>query len=435
MKTTPVTDCTPRGVSRRTVLAGAAAAVALPTVIPASALGAGGAVAPSERIGVGFIGVGGRGTGHVGSFRGAKDAQVIAVCDPQKAKIARAQARAGAKPASCAGYQDFRELLARDDIDAVVISSPENWHALQSIHAVRAGKDVYCEKALSLTVAEGRALCKAVRRYGRVFQIGTQQRSDARFRMACELARNGYLGKVHTIKVGVPGGRALKAAPAKPAPPEIDYNMWLGPAPWTPYDDIKCNFNWYFMSDYCAGWIQSWGVHHVDIALWGMPQLGKGKVTVEGTATFPDDGPADTSITWQTKLTAADGTALSFCNNSQPGHPQGVRFDGDKGSVHVRRGGIKAEPAALLRTTMKTGDERLYVSRSHRDNFLECIRTRRDPAAPVEAGHSATTATLIADIATRLRRKLTFDWATEKFVNDEAADMMLSRAMRTPWRL
>jgi len=300
---------------------------------------------------------------------------------------------------------------------------------------VRAGKDVYCEKALSLTVAEGRALCRAVRRYGRVLQVGTQQRSDRRFRMACELALNGYLGKVHTIKVGVPGGRKLPLVPPKDPPPDIDYDIWLGPAPWTPYNDLKCSFNWYFISDYCAGWIQSWGVHHVDIALWGAPQLRKGRVTVEGDAVFPEDGLADTSITWRTKIAADDGTVLSFCSNNEPGHPQGVRFIGDKGWVLVRRGHIQAGPASLLKTALKPADKRLYVSRHHQGNFLECIRTRRDPAAAVETGHLATTATLTADIATRLRKKLTFDWDTERFVKDDAANLMLTRSMRSPWRL
>jgi len=427
----------PQGVTRRSLLAGAAAAVALPSVIPASALGKDGAKAPSERIAMGFIGVGGRGSGHVGSFSGMKDTQVLAVCDPQKAKITANKARVDKRYGNtdCAAYQDFRKVLAREDIDAVVIASPENWHALHSSLAVRAGKDVYCEKALSLTVAEGRALCKAVRRYGRILQVGTQQRSDARFRQACELALNGYLGKLKTVYVGVPGGRSLPVAPAKPAPANIDYDLWLGPAPWTPYNDLKCSFNWYFISDYCAGWIQSWGVHHCDIALWGAPRFCTGRVTVEGTATFPTEGIADTSITWNTKITAADGTVFSFCNNTQPGHPQGVKFEGDKGWVHVRRGGIKASDTELLRTVMKADDKRLYVSSNHARNFLECIRTRREPAAPVEAGHRATTISLVADIATRLRRKVTFDWKTETFIKDAAADRMLSRSFRAPWRM
>jgi predicted dehydrogenase len=422
-------------ISRRSFLAGSAAAIALPTVIPGSVLGKDGGTAASDRIGTGHIGVGGRGSGHLGGFIGRKDAQVVAVCDPYKSKCEKAKARVDKAYKGCGAYQDFRELLARKDVDAVVIASPENWHALHSIHAVKSGKDVYCEKAISLTVAEGRAMCKAVRRYGKILQVGTQQRSDARFRLACQLARNGYLGKVHTVKVGVPGGRQLKTMPAKDAPPDIDYKMWLGPAKWTPYTDGKCTFNWYFMQDYCAGWIQSWGVHHCDIALWGLPQLGKGIIKASGTAKFPTDGPANTSITWNTKLTAADGTVMTFCSNNEAGHPQGVRFEGDKGWVHVRRGSIKASSPSLLQTVFKTSDEKLYVSANHHNNFFDCIRTRRDPAAPIEAGHRATAISLVADIATRLRREVTFDWDKEKFVKEAAGDKMLTRSMTAPWRI
>ena len=422
-------------ISRRSFLAGSAAAIALPTVIPGSALGKDGATPASDRIGMGHIGVGGRGSGHLGGFIGRKDAQVIAVCDPYKSKCANAKARVDKKYKGCATYQDFRKLLAHKDIDAVIIASPENWHALHSIHAVRSGKDVYCEKAISLTIAEGRAMCKAVRRYNRILQVGTQQRSDSRFRLACQLVRNGYLGKVHTVKVGVPGGRQLKTMPAKDAPPDIDYKMWLGPAPWSPYTDQKCTFNWYFMQDYCAGWIQSWGVHHCDIALWGLPQLGKGLIKASGTATFPTEGPANTSITWNTKITAADGTVMTFCSNREKGHPQGVRFEGDKGWIHVRRGAIKAEPASLLQTAFKASDEKLYVSTNHHNNFMDGIRTRKDPAAPIEAGHRATAISLVADTATRLKREVTFDWDKEKYVKDPAADNMLVRSMTAPWRI
>ena len=422
-------------ISRRSFLAGSAAAIVLPTIVPGSALGKDGKTPASDRIGTGHIGVGGRGSGHVGGFLGRSDAQVLAVADPYKSKGASNVARINKKYKGAKAYQDFRELLARDDIDAVVIASPENWHALHSIHAVKAGKDVYCEKAISLTVAEGRAMCKAVRRYGRILQVGTQQRSDARFRLACQLVRNGYLGKVHTVKVGVPGGRQLKTMPAKDAPPDIDYKMWLGPAPWSPYTDQKCSFNWYFMQDYCAGWIQSWGVHHCDIALWGLPQLSKGLIKAAGTAKFPTEGPANTSITWNTKITAADGTVMSFCSNGEPGHPQGVRFEGDKGWIHVRRGSIKAEPASLLQTAFNTSDEKLYVSTNHHNNFFDGIRTRKDPAAPIEAGHRATAISLVADIATRLRREVTFDWDKEKFIKDPAADKMLVRSMTAPWRI
>ena len=429
-------------VSRRKFLAGAAAALAAPYVVPASVFGAGGRAPPSKRIAIGSIGVGGRGSGHVNTMLHRGDAQILAVCDPFEKKRQGARKRAESRYADlaakgeykgCLATSDFRELLARPDIDAVIIASPENWHPLHAAMAAAAGKDIYCEKALSLTVAEGRALCEAVRRHGRVFQIGTQQRSSRNFRFACELARNGYLGRVHTVEVGVPGGRALPTAKPKPVPPGLDYDMWLGPAKYTPYNDLKCSFNWYFIYDYCAGWIQSWGVHHVDIALWGAPSLGEKPLEIEGTAVFPKEGLANTSITWQVKARTPDGLTLSFSDNKH--HKQGCRFIGTEGWVHVSRGGIQAEPASLLKATIKPGEEHLVVSGSHHGNWLECIETRRDPVATVETGHAATTLTIVSDIATRLGRKVTWNWQAERFENDDAANRMLSRPMRPPWTM
>ena len=428
------------GVPRRQFLARAIAAFAAPQVVHAAVLGRDGATAPSERIGLGFIGVGSRGTDHLGTFLGHSEVQVLAVCDPYRSKCENAAkivddhyAGKGGKGGGCGAYQDFRELLARDDIDAVVIASPENWHGLHGIMAAKAGKDVYGEKALTLTVAEGRALVQSVRRNGRVFQVGTQQRSARDFRFACELARNGYLGKLHTIKVGVPGGRALPEAPPTPPPRDLDYEMWLGPAPYTPHNDLKGTFNWYFISDYCAGWIQSWGVHHIDIAQWGAPSLTVGQLKVKGGATFPAAGLADTSVTWRVEFRTADSLLLIFSDEGQQEH--GCRFEGDKGWVLVNRSGIWAEPASLLTTTIKPGEEHLYESNDHHANFIECIRTRRELAAPVEAGHVSTTLTLIADIATRLGGELTWDWATERFLNNEEANRRLTRTMRAPWRI
>lgn len=324
-------------------------------------------------------------------------------------------------------------MIARKDIDAVFIASPEYWHGLHGSMSAKAGKDIYAEKALTLTQAEGQALIKKVRRYGRVFQVGLQQRSTRNFRFACELARNGYLGKLHTVKVGVPDGRSLPHAIAKPAPPGLDYEMWLGPAPFTPYNDLKCSFNWYFIYDYCVGWIQSWGVHHIDTAQWGVPSFSTGQIEVEGTAVFPTEGLADTSITWDVNIYSKDGVLLNFQDNKK--NEQGCRFEGDEGWVHVKRSGIKAEPASLLKTNIKPDEIHLYESSNHHENFLECVRTRQETAAPVEAGHKATTITIIADIATRLRRRLTWDWKTESFLNDAEANNMLSRPMRSPWHM
>jgi len=209
--------------------------------------------------------------------------------------------------------------------------------------------------------------------------------------------------------------------------------MWLGPAPWTPYNKLKCSYNWYFILDYCIGWIGSWGVHHVDIAQWGCPSLRTKPLEIEGTATFPTDGIANTSIGWHIHYRTPDGVHFSFTHNKV--HPQGCRFVGDKGWVHVNRGGIRSDPPSLLKLRLKPDDEHLYVSSGHHSNFIECIHSRRDPVAAVEQGHSATVLTIIGDIASRLRRKLTWDWQTHTFVDDPDANRMLSRPMRSPWTL
>lgn len=443
-KPVTTTHAEPEGrLSRRTFLA-AAGAMAAPLILPARALGLGGATAPSNRINIAIIGNGSRGGNHLSTLLQSAQAQVVAVCDVQKKRAEAAQEQANKQYASltaagqykgCAAYQDFREVLARPDLDAVVIAAPENWHALISIAAMKAGKDLYCEKALSLTVAEGQAVCRRVAETGRIFQAGTQQRSDRNFRFACELARNGYLGNVRQAYVGVPGGNALPLLPRVEVPADIDYDLWLGPAPWIPYRDGICSYNWYFNTDYCAGWIQSWGVHHMDIALWGLPALHASTLEVEGTAVFPTEGDGDVSYDWKTTLLTPGGITLEFASDKMATYNHGVRFVGDKGWVHVVRGGIQAEPQSLLSVVLKPEEEHLFVSTDHMANFLGAVRGRSTVAAPVDACHRATVATLAADAATRLGRKVVWDWKSERFVNDDAANRMLSRAMRAPWRV
>ena len=429
-------------VTRRRFLGATATAIAAPAIVPSSVFGAD---APSNRITVGSIGVGSRGSGHANTALRTAGVQLVAACDAYRSKAERIKQIAEKHYAAekskgtykgCDAYQDFRELLARDDIDAVFIASPENWHSVHMASAAKAGKDVYGEKSLTHTIPEGRALVDTVRRYGTVFQAGTQQRSDGKFRLACELARNGYLGKVSEVHVGVPGGNGRAKAgvwPVKPVPDDIDYDLWLGPAQWKPYRDGLCSFQWYFVADYCVGWIASWGVHHMDIALWGMPELRRGQVEVEGTAKF-FNGTADVSHTWDTTITTGSGLRLHFVDNTKS-HGQGCRFIGDKGWVHVRRGGISASDPELLRVKMKPNEVHLQESRGHHQDFFDRIRDRRDPVAPVEACHRATALTVVADIATRLGRKVVWDWEKELFVNDEIANRMLGRALRVPWRV
>ena len=428
-------------VSRRQFLKGAAAAVAVPYLVSASALG-GDAPAPSERIALGVIGTGGQGRGVMGGFLGLAACQVVAVCDVNKARRLEAKkqvenhyaARKDADYKGCADYNDFRELLARKDVDAVLIATPDHWHAIPAIEAAKAGKDMYVEKPMTLTVREGRALCDAVQRYGRVFQLGTQQRSDRNFRHAAELALNGRLGKITQVVVAAPpsgGGPPLKE---EPVPEGFDYDFWLGQALLAPYMDVVCQkVGWSHMSPYTVGFISGWGVHHVDSAHWGMGIERTGPVELEGTGEFPKEGIFDAAVKWDLNLVYPNGMKMHFVSDNVL--PHGVRFEGDKGWVHVVRGKIEAEPASLLAEKFGPGDTRLPESHHHQGNLLDCIKSRKETVCPAEIGHRSTSVCLISDIAIRLKRKMKWDPDKEEFPGDAEANRMLSRAMRPPWRL
>jgi predicted dehydrogenase len=282
----------------------------------------------------------------------------------------------------------------------------------------------------------------AVRQYGCVFQTGTQQRSDPKFRHACELARNGYLGKVHTIHVGAPGGRSYPVEPPCDPPAGFDYDMWTGPAPLIPFDKQRCEWlAMYMISHYCAGFITNWGVHHLDIAGWGCPEVFREPFEIEGTGVLPAEGMTDTWISWQMWLTWNSGLKMHYTNSGNPVE-QGCKFEGDEGWVHVNRAGIKAEPASLLDVKLKGSDTPLHTSPPHADPYtahtadlFRSIRTRQDPVSPVEEGHAASTLGNVADIALRLGRKLRWDPQADRFVNDAEADSMLARAARSPWSI
>jgi len=432
-------------ITRRDLLKHAAAVttgtVVSPYFVRSSALGRAGGVAPSERITMGCIGVGGKGRGNTKAFLNTSAAQMVAVCDVAGSRRRQAKniidKHYGDK--GCAVYGDFRDLLAREDIDAVMIATQDHWHALIAVAAARAGKDIYCEKPLGVAVTEGRAIQDAVKRYGRVFQTGTQQRSDRKFRHACELARNGYVGRIHTIKVAAPGPRYKRTYPkptgAEPVPEGFDYEMYVGPAPMKPYNGGRWAWpDWYLIWDYCAGFIVNWGVHHLDIANWGCPEVGDEGAEITCTGSYRSDGLTDNINDWQAEFKYASGFRMTHTNTGNP-NKQGCRFEGDKGWVHVNRSGIWAEPSALLEVKIKPDEVSLGDSTSHHDNFLDCVRSRRDPIAPVEAGHKASYLGLLPEIACRLKRRLTWNPAVEKFVDDRQANQMLTRPMRSPWDL
>ena len=433
-------EVTRRSLLKRTVTL-TTGAIALPYIVPSSVLGRAGAVAPSERITMGCIGAGGQGTGNTKAFLNNSSARMVAVCDAARSRREKVKdlvdKHYGDK--GCAAYNDFRDLLAREDIDAVVIATQDHWHALIAVAAARAGKDMYCEKPLGVAVTECRAIRDAVRRYGRVLQTGTQQRSDRKFRFACELARNGYVGKLHTVKVAAPGPR-YKRKYSKPTGPEpipegFDYEMYVGPAPLKHYNGGRWAWpDWYLIWDYCAGFIVNWGVHHLDIANWGCPAVGDERVDITCTGSYRNDGFTDNINDWQAEFKYASGLRMTHTNTDNP-NKQGCQFEGDEGWVHVNRQGIWAEPESLLKVKLKPSDTSLGASTSHHANFLDCVRSRRDPISPVEAGYTASNLGLLPEIACRLKRKLTWDPATEQFIDDREANQMLTRPMRSPWHL
>jgi predicted dehydrogenase len=432
-------------INRRCFLKKAAgisiAAMGFPYVVASSALGKAGSVAPSNRIVMGCIGVGGQGTGNMRGFLGKSEAQVVAVCDVIESRRQNAKGIVDRRygDEGCATYSDFRDVLSREDIDAVVIVTQDHWHAVIAVAAARAGKDMYCEKPLGVSVVEGQAIARSIRRYGRVFQTGTQQRSDSKFRFACELARNGYVGKIHTVKVAAPGPEYKrtyqKPTTEEPIPAGLDYDMYIGPAPMKPYNGGRLAWpDWYLIWDYCAGFSVNWGVHHLDIANWGCPTLTSEPFELKCKAGYRDDGLTDNINDWQAEFDYVSGLRMSFSDTGNP-NKQGCQFEGDKGWVHVNRGGIWAEPASLLQVKIKPDEVHLHESANHHADFLNSVRTRSDPVSPVEAGHKASYLGLITDIAGRAKRKLKWDPVKEKFIGDEEANRMLSRPMRSPWHL
>jgi predicted dehydrogenase len=345
----------------------------------------------------------------------------------------------------CAAYKDFGELMARDDIDVVLAATPDHWHVLIALAAVRAGKDVYLEKPMGLSLAQDQALRAAVHRHGRVFQFGTQQRSERNFRFACELALNGRLGKLHTINVWSPGsGQGGDPTPV-PVPEWLDYPMWLGPAPYTPYTKDRCsNKLWWFISDYALGFIAGWGIHPLDIALWGGGEKVACPLEIEGKGVWPTEGVCDTAMNWKVVCKYDSGVTMNFTGDPYPDEwkqrygrttSHGTAFEGTDGWVHVDRSGLNAHPKELLETEFGPNDIHLYKSNNHVRNLLDCVKSRAETICPIDVAVQADIICQISDIAIRLEQKLRWDPKAERFVNNDTANRRLTRSMRAPWTL
>ena len=442
-------------------LGAAAVASGFPAIVPSTVFGAG---APSNRINIGAIGAGRISRGHdLPGLWKHPEARIMAVCDLDSNRVQDAitlingqYARTTGKPyEGVTGYSHYRELLANKDVDAVVISTPDHWHALIAIDAVRAGKDVYLQKPASLTIAEGRALSNAVHRSGRIFQIGSQQRSWTQFRYAVELVRNGRIGRLKTVYVGLPGDPSGNDEPEMPVPGNLNYDMWLGSTPAVFYTENRVHPQkgygrpgWLRCEQFGAGMITGWGAHHIDTAHWGMDTEYTGPIEIWGKAEFPTKGLWDVHGPFKTEALYANGVHMIVSGE----FPNGIKFEGTEGWVFVSRGNeavTASDPVAALQDAQALaasdpkiiksviGKDEFHVpeSNDHHGNWLQAIKSRQQPIAPVEAAHRACSACLLHHMAMKLKRRLYWDPDKERFKDDEQADALLARPQRAPYGL
>ncbi len=456
--------------SRRRFLAGAGMTLAMPMIIGSGCAGLRkGCVArrppPSQRLHVGFIGYGTMAHDNIGNFLNHAQVQVVSVCDCNRESGLygyRAERQGGREPGrrrvnefyakqlnrpdynGCRVYTDFREMLDHDDLDAVVISTPDHWHAIQAVWAARKGKHIYGQKPMSLCIAEGRAMADAVRRAGITFQVGSQQRSDNYFRMACEFIRNGRIGKLDRIEVGLPGGHSLfgktgadaSLDPLPQPPAHVDFDMWLGPARLRPFiPALHHPLSWRGNLDYSGGMITDWGAHHLDIVQWALGKDDSGPVAIEN---LKSDIPApdavfNTAPNYSFEAVYAEGTRV-FVSNS---FPNGVRFVGEGGKeIFVTRGKLVTKPESLVREKLADSEIHLYKSGQHERNFIECVYSGEPTITPCEIGHRSITIAHLANIGLRLgRTQVKWDPRAERFVNDPAADALMRAPMRGAWTL
>jgi len=449
-----------QSMNRRGFLKGAAtagaAAVAFPMVIPGASLGKDGAVAPSNRIVMGSIGVGSMGSGDQRAFLGKQGVQFVGVCDVDKRHRDAAKGRVDQKNGNtdCAAYVDFRELIGRGDLDAVHCALPDQWHAMPVIAAARAGLDIFGQKPFARSIREGRAMVNAIKRYGCIWETGSQQRSDHKFRYACEIVRNGVIGRVDYAEVGLPKGRPTShMAVSKTPPPEIDWNRWLGPAPWREYCDFGRrggpHWDWRWILDFSGGQLTDWAGHHIDICQWGLGLERSGPVECEGRGWYPEDGGLyDTPYDYLFTNTYANGVRITVGNDNHPvpNGPHGLGKDhkirrgatwfGENGRwVGVNRRGLYASHPDILRSQFGANDIHLYPSGNHHQCFINCVRSRKETIAPPEIGHRSISAALVGEIAMLTGRKIRFDPVNEEILDDPAAAALLGKSYREPWTL
>ncbi len=413
---------------------------AFPYLVPSKVLGRNSIISPSDKIRVGCIGLGWQGPGNMDNFLSEQDALIVAVCDIDKNHLAENKKTVDTYygNSDCKPYHDYKELLARKDIDAVSIALPDHWHAIAAVDAARAGKDIYGEKPLSHNLHEGRAICDSVKRYGRIWQTGSWQRSQSNFRFGSELVRNGRIGKVHTVEVGLPSGQSNfdgLSDQFMEVPPELDYETWLGPAPLAPYAPARVHKSWRWNLDYGGGQLMDWIGHHGDIAHWGLGLDNTGPVEISGVGEYTRTNVWNSATKYKVHTKYADGLKMVIAG----GYDEiwgGTKWIGDEGWIWVSRGGqIKSSNKLLLTDTIKPHEIHLFKSPGHIRNFLDCIRSREETLTPCETAHRSATPGHLGQIAMLLNRTIKFDPTTEQIIGDPVASRLLGRPMRSPYHL
>uniref|UniRef100_UPI0013EACA03 Gfo/Idh/MocA family protein n=1 Tax=Aquisphaera insulae TaxID=2712864 RepID=UPI0013EACA03 len=387
---------------------------------------------PNDKLVMAAIGVGGQGTGIMKWAKSKPNVEFVAVCDVDAGRRAKAAHAIGK---DCRQYGDFRELFAKEKLDAVTVGTVDHWHALVAIEAMKHGCDVYCEKPMSLTIEEGKAMVKAARKYDRVFQTGSQQRSDARYRLACELVRNGRIGKVHTVEARI--GDNPRGGPFKESavPEGLDWNFWKGPTPDVPYVKEKCHYEFRWWYEYSGGKMTDWGAHHNDIAQWGLGMDGSGPISVTATGERPSREPNTYNCHPHFAVSYLYGNGARLVTTSDG--ENGNRFIGDRGWIFVNRERIEASDPKLLEEPLPKDAQRLYVSNDHMGNFMDCIASRKRCICDVEVGYRSVSVCHLGVIALRTGLPLNWDPVAQHFVGPyaEKGNAMLSREMRSPWKL
>ena len=432
------------GISRRSFLAGTAAAISAPMILPSRVLGREGHTPPSEKIGIGIVGCGAMNTGHAYRYVEREQTQVVAVCDVNSQKRGDLRSKIQDRYAqrlglesydACQEYNDFRDMIADSDVDAICVATPEHWHVLPALHAARVGKHAYIEKPMTLTIEEGRVLADTAKRTGAVIQHGAQQRSHWGFPRAVELVRNGRLGNLKHVEVVLFPGPTGGACQEEEPPDFVDYDLWLGPARWTPYCSIKCIpvRGWTYMRDYSGGRITEWGTHHLDLVQYALDADETGPVEISGSGLITRDAMYNTVARWNIDFRFESGVIVHFADSGYEG--EGIKFVGEDGSIFVNRDGIRSDPENLLDSEIGPDEIHIVAEGDHHQNFIHCIKTGEKPRGHVESGHRSSTMCHLANICVELEQTLYWDPKNERFLDNQEADAEISRPMRAPWSL